>query len=159
MKLQRNKVPRRLGKTNMYQPTSTKIFKMKSSSLKLHSEIQIVMLFKTPNWMTMIHWIVFLIICHNDQIPQGLCNGGEKVLKICPKSVQFFPTFEDPFPCNWTTMIHWNVVQTILHIHWYTLSLWKIVRTTIQCIIVLELQGEGPKKHLNFMDSGPRSTT
>ena len=41
-------------------------------------------------------------------------------------------------------MIHWKVVPTIFHNDHISQGLCKIVKTTVQCIVVLQLRGEGP---------------
>ena len=47
--------------------------------------------------------------------------------------------------CNWRLTIHQNVVLAILQKPWDIWSLWKIVGTIFQCIIVLQWRREGPK--------------
>ena len=42
-------------------------------------------------------------------------------------------------------MIHLNVVLTVFHIDHIYQGVCKTVRTTFQCIIVLQLRGEGPE--------------
>ena len=37
---------------------------------------------------------------------------------------------------NWRTLIHWNVFPTIFHNDHISQGLWKVVRTTFQCIDV-----------------------
>ena len=43
-------------------------------------------------------------------------------------------------------MIHVNVVLTVFHIDDISQSVFKTVRTTFQCIIVLQSRGDGPEK-------------
>ena len=43
-------------------------------------------------------------------------------------------------------MIHFNVVPTVFHIDHISQGVCKTVRTTFQCIVVLQLRGEGPEK-------------
>ena len=50
-----------------------------------------------------------------------------------------------PSPCNWRTLIHFNVVPTVFHIDHISQGVFKTVRTTFQCIVVLQLRGEGPE--------------
>ena len=57
-------------------------------------------------------------------------NRREKVLKSRGKM--------EPFPCEWRTMIHINVVLIIVHTPWDMWSLYKIVQITFQCMIVFQ---------------------
>ena len=59
-----------------------------------------------------------------------------------------------PSPRDWRTMIHQNIVLTVLHTPWDMWSMWKTVRTTLKCIDVLQSWGEGPNYHWNWVDSG-----
>ena len=64
-------------------------------------------------------------------------NRREKNLKSSKKMGLIVDWFSGPTCRNWRTTIHWNVVMAILHKLWDIWSLWKIVGTTFQCIIVL----------------------
>ena len=56
---------------------------------------------------------------------------------------------------DWRTMIHFNVVLKVFHIYYISQGVCKNVRTTFQCIVVLQLWGEGPEKaHKYGMDFG-----
>ena len=46
---------------------------------------------------------------------------------------------------DWRTLIHFNVVPTVFHIDHISQCVCKTVRTTFQCIVVLQLWGEGPE--------------
>ena len=46
-------------------------------------------------------------------------------------------------------MVHWNIVMKIFHNDQISQGLWKIVGTTFQCIIVLQLRGNWPKNAYN----------
>ena len=60
------------------------------------------------------------------------------------------------FSHNWRTMIHFNVVLTVFHIDNISQGVCKTVRTSFQCIIILQSQGEGPEKEHNYgTDLGP----
>ena len=59
-----------------------------------------------------------------------------------PESTKF-QCYLGPSPRNRRTLIHFNVVPTIFHIDHISQGVWKTVRTTFQCIIVLKLRGEG----------------
>ena len=72
-------------------------------------------------------------------------HHGEKVLKRHITMGQIWDRFSWPFPPNWRTMIHWNVLLRVLHTHWDIWSMWKTVGTTLKCINVLQSRGEGPK--------------
>ena len=50
----------------------------------------------------------------------------------------------------WKTMLHLFIVLTYFHECWHMCYLWKMVETTFQCIVVLQLQGDGPKSSCNF---------
>ena len=47
-------------------------------------------------------------------------------------------------------MIHFNVVLTVFHIDHISQGVCKTVRTTFQCIVVLQSRGEGPEKAHNY---------
>ena len=49
-------------------------------------------------------------------------------------------------PSDWKTTTNQNAVPTIFHTQQICHHVWKIVRTTLQCIIVLQLWGEGHPK-------------
>ena len=68
-----------------------------------------------------------------------------KFINSCPKYVPFFTYFLGPSPRDLRTTIHWNVFPTNFFSPLYTWSLWKTVRTTFYCIIILQSRGEGPK--------------
>ena len=42
-------------------------------------------------------------------------------------------------------MVHWNIVLTIFHNDQIYMGLWKIVGITLQCMVVLQSQGDWPK--------------
>ena len=46
--------------------------------------------------------------------------------------------------------MHFNVILTVFHIDHISQNVCKTVRTTFQCIIILQLQGEGPEKAHNY---------
>ncbi len=46
-------------------------------------------------------------------------------------------------PCNWETTMHQNVVMTIFHTQNVYHHVWRIVRTTLQSNIGLQLRREG----------------
>ena len=50
-----------------------------------------------------------------------------------------------PSPRDMRTLIHFNVVPTVFHIDHISQGVCKTVRTTFQCIVVLQLRGEGPE--------------
>ena len=71
-----------------------------------------------------------------------------------PESTQF-QFYLRPFPRYWRTLIHFNVVLTDFHIDHISQGVWKTVRTTCWCIIVLHLGAEGQEKaHYYRTDSG-----
>ena len=74
-------------------------------------------------------------------------NCREKVLKSRGEIGQIWDWSLEPSPCDWRTTIHWNVVLTILHKPWDMWSLWKIVRTTFQCIIMRPCLNELQKEN------------
>ena len=77
-------------------------------------------------------------------------TGSQSVTKTKWKKMLKFWYHLGPSPRDWRTMIHWNVVPTIFHSDHISQGLWKIVRTTFQCSVVLQLQGEGPEKSENY---------
>ena len=66
-----------------------------------------------------------------------------------PESTKF-QCYLWPSPCDWRTLIHFNVVLTVLHIDHISQGVCKTVRTTLWCIIVLQSRGEGPEKEHNY---------
>ena len=81
------------------------------------------------------------------------------VLSIAPEKIDIhmpnsdilgvytFNTSLGPSPCNVKTLIHWNVGLTVFHICWHMWYPWKTAITTIQCLIVFQSSGEGPKNY------------
>ena len=61
-----------------------------------------------------------------------------------PESTKF-QCYLGPSPRDWRTLIHFNVVLTVFHIDHISQGVCKTVRTTFQCIVVLQLRGEGPE--------------
>ena len=53
-------------------------------------------------------------------------------------------------PYDGRTLIHFNVILRVFHIDHISQGVCKIVRTTFQCIVVLQSQGEGPEKAHNY---------
>ena len=47
-------------------------------------------------------------------------------------------------------MIHFKAVLTVFHIDHISQGVFKTVKTTFQCIIVLQLREEGPEKAHNY---------
>ena len=48
-------------------------------------------------------------------------------------------------PRDWKKAMNQNTVPTIFYTQNICHNVWKIVRTTLQCIVVLKLRGEGPE--------------
>ena len=48
-------------------------------------------------------------------------------------------------PRNWKTTMHQNAVLTIFHTQNICHHVCKIFKTRLQCIVVLQLRGEGPE--------------
>ena len=42
-------------------------------------------------------------------------------------------------------MLHWNVVPKKFRYDHISQGVWEVVKTTYQCIVVLQLRGEGPE--------------
>ena len=53
-------------------------------------------------------------------------------------------------PCNWETTMRRNGVLTIFHSQNIYHHAWKTVRTTLQCIVGLQLREEGYKMEKKF---------
>ena len=53
-------------------------------------------------------------------------------------------------PRDWETTMQGNVVLTIFHTQNICHRAWKIVRTTLQCIVGLQSWGEGHEKEKNY---------
>ena len=71
-----------------------------------------------------------------------------------PESTQF-QCYLGPSPRHWRTFMHFNVVLTVFHIDHIFQNMWKTVRTTFLCTIVLQSWGEGHEKEQNYgTDSG-----
>ena len=60
-----------------------------------------------------------------------------------------FSHIKEQSPSDWETTMLQNVVLTIFHTQNIYHYLWKIVRTTLQCIVGLQLQGEGHEMEKN----------
>ena len=56
-----------------------------------------------------------------------------------------FQCYLGPSPRDWRTLIHFNVVPTVFHIDHKSQGMCQTVRTTFQCIVVLQLRVEGPE--------------
>ena len=50
-------------------------------------------------------------------------------------------------PRDWKKPMHQNAVLTIFHTQNICHHVWKIVRTTLQCIVVLQSRGDDPKSY------------
>ena len=69
-------------------------------------------------------------------------------MKFCPTHDRVLLLLKAS-PPKWRTMVDWNVVLTIFHNYHIFQGLWKIVWTTYQCIVVLQLWGDWPKNAWN----------
>ena len=78
------------------------------------------------------------IVC--SQAPKGFLGLGHKL-----HSEILSPPNLGPSPRDWRTLIHFNVVLTVFHIDHIFQGVCKTVRTTFQCIVVVQLWGEGPE--------------
>ena len=67
------------------------------------------------------------------------------VLLSDPESMKFSHILEQS-PRAWETTMHQNVVLTIFHTQNICHHAWKTFKTTLQCIVGLQWQGEGHKK-------------
>ena len=76
-------------------------------------------------------------------------NCGEKVMK----SVLEF-LFFGLSSINYRTTKHQSVVLQVFHAWWNICWVWKIVETTFQCIVVLQLRRDCPS---TFMEPGSES--
>ena len=56
----------------------------------------------------------------------------------------------DQLPAPIDYLINFNIVPTIFHNDNIYQGLWKIIITTFQCIVDLQLLGEGPAKLDNY---------
>ena len=70
---------------------------------------------------------------------------GEYVALSDPGTMQFVPILGQS-PHNWSTMLHWNVVSKNFHAQNICHNVLKIVKITLQCIVVLQSRGEGHVK-------------
>ena len=61
-----------------------------------------------------------------------------------PESTKF-QCYLGPSPHDWRILIHFNVVPTVFYIDHISQGVCKTVRTTFQCIVVLQSRGEGPE--------------
>ena len=66
-----------------------------------------------------------------------------------PGCIKFIHIIEQ-CPRDWETTIQENVVLTIFHTQNICHRAWKIVRTTLQCIVGLQSWGEGHEKEKNY---------
>ena len=62
-------------------------------------------------------------------------------------------------PLDWRTSVHWNIIPTLFRECWLMWYPWKIVRTTFQCIVVLQSRGQNPNSCYNFMHPGSLNVT
>ena len=61
-----------------------------------------------------------------------------------------------PSPCDLRIIIHWNVVQIIFHMVHISPGWCKFIRTTFQCIVVLQWRGEGPENQSQIYPISPQ---
>ena len=85
-------------------------------------------------------------------------NPGVKVLILVESMVQICPlVFFLYFLLS--KMIYWNVGPTISQQRWHAWLTWKIVRTTLQCMVVLQSKGKESSSCSNSMKPGSQSPT
>ena len=56
-----------------------------------------------------------------------------------------FQCYLGPFSRDWRTLIHLDVVPKVFDMDHISQGVCKTIRTTFQCLVVLQLRGEGPE--------------
>ena len=91
-----------------------------------------------------------------------ISNCGEKVQKLGKlgyKFVPYFIYFLWHSPRDWRTLIHCNVVLTILHTWRHIFFVWKISGTAFWWIVVFQSRGDCLRMYTSFMVPGSKSAT
>ena len=114
---------------------------------------------KYTNFIVFFHCTLFSAICTLDYSVQCTdCTAQCTVLfhvHYAPFNIQYV-AFSDPgsmkcsyileqSPRGWKTTMRQNLVLTIFHTQNICHHAWKTVRITLQCIVGLQLRGEGPE--------------